>query len=99
MHLKVNKKKGVRSRTEPSKEEKELEGLLSIQEWFQVYTKTVSGLWQLGPPYYHRMVYLIYCATLSAKFAKEVEKVSYHIYTQDLCTIILCVGLRAEKSL
>lgn len=75
MHLKVNKKKGIRSKSELGKEEKELEGLLSTQEWFQVYVKTVSGLWQLGPPYYHRMVYLIYCATLSAKFAKEVEKV------------------------
>ena len=76
MHLKVNKKKGIRSKSEPGKEEKELEGLLSTQEWFQVYVKTVSGLWQLGPTYYHRMVYLIYCATLSAKFSKEVEKVS-----------------------
>ena len=76
MHLKVNKKKGIRSRSEPSKEEKELEGLLSAQEWLQVYMKTISGLWQLGPAYYHRMVYLIYCATLSAKFGKELEKVS-----------------------
>ena len=75
MHLKVIKKKGVRSRSELSKEEKELEGLLSPQEWLQVYMKTVSGLWQLGPPYYHRMVYLIYCATISGKFGKELEKV------------------------
>ena len=76
MHLKVNKKKHFRSMPESSKEEKEVEGLLSLHEWFQVFVKTLSGLWKLGPPYYHRMVYLIYCAVITGKFGKELEKVS-----------------------
>lgn len=75
MHLKTIKKKGVRGKSEPNKEEKELEGLLSPQEWLEAFMNTLSGLWKLGPPYYHRMVYLIYCAAITGKFGKELEKV------------------------
>ena len=76
MHLKASKKKGLRSLAEPSKEEKDMESLLSPVEWLQLFMKTCSGLWQLGPPYYHRLVHFIYCATISGKFEKELEKVS-----------------------
>ena len=76
MHLKAIKKKGLRSTAEPGKEEKEMEGLLSSHEWLQVFMKTCSGLWQLGPPYYHRLVYFIYCAAITGKFGKDLEKVN-----------------------
>ena len=75
MHLKTIRRKGLCSTGESSKEEKEIEILLSPLEWFQLFMKTCTGLWQLGPPYYHRLVYFIYCAAISLKFGKELIKV------------------------
>ena len=77
MHLKENTKKGVASRAEPSKEERELESLLSPSEWLEVFMKTCSGLWWLGPTYYHRMVYFIYCGACSKKFGNDLQKVNF----------------------
>ena len=82
MRLKAKKRKIIRTHPESSKvpldvrrEEKELEGLLSLQEWLRVFMETCSGLWQLGPPYYRRILHFIYCAVTLNKFAGELEKV------------------------
>ena len=75
MRLKNIKRKGLRSTGEPSKEEKEIENLLSPLEWLQMFMKTCTGLWQLGPLYYQRLLYFIYCAAITLKFGKELVKV------------------------
>ena len=83
MRLKAKKRKIIRTHPESSKvplvvrrEEKELEGLLSLQEWLRVFMETCSGLWQLGPPYYRRILHFIYCAVTLNKFSSVTRSLS-----------------------
>ena len=99
MHLKENAKRGVLGKTEPvpSKEEREVESLLSPYEWLEVFMKTCTGLWKLGPAYHHRLTYFVYCAASSKKIGKDLQKVSPTFGRTQLCdwlALFLCFWLQ-----
>lgn len=79
INMKAKKRKIFRSifASEGRKEEKEIENLLSAQEWFDLFRETCKGLLKLGlPSSSYKITYFIYCAALTLKFAGSLELVS-----------------------
>ncbi len=79
--LKIKKKKVFRTvlTSESRKEDKDLENLLSPEEWLDMFRETCTGLLRIGSPACHyRVIYFIYCAIVSTKFtaSKQLERVS-----------------------
>ncbi len=65
-----------RTSSELKREEKEMESLLTVEEWYQTFVTTCKGMLSLGPSNYNTIMHLIYCACVARKFsANEVNKV------------------------
>lgn len=65
-----------RTSSELRREEKEMESLLTVEEWYQTFVTTCKGMFSLGPSNYNTIVHLIYCACVARKFStSEVNKV------------------------
>ena len=53
-----------------------MENLLSTREWFDLFRETCTGLLHIGTASSHyQIIYFIYCAVVTMKFADELEKV------------------------
>ena len=64
--------------SEVKREEKEIEALLTVDEWYKTFVTTCKGMLSLGPSNHSTIIHLIYCACLAKKFsaANELNKVS-----------------------
>ena len=68
----------VRTSLELKREEKEMEALLTPEEWYKMFVTTCKGLLSLGPSNYIAIMHLIYCACVARKFSGEgLNKVSF----------------------
>lgn len=74
---------------ELKREEKEIEALLTTEEWYKTFVTTCRGLFALGTSNYSAIVHLIYCACVARKFSGDLHKVCYsvvaYIYNFFLC--------------
>ena len=77
--------------SEGRKEEKEIENLLSVQEWFDLYRETCKGLLQMASSSSgYKVTYFIYCAAITQKFSGSLEKVSLFMFVVVFVVIIYC---------
>ena len=83
----------VKTSSETKREEKELESLLSTEEWYQTYVQTCTGLLTMGHAHYSTIVHLIYCACLAKKFSGDLlYKVSRRGQGPLLGSVCVCGG-------
>lgn len=61
----------VRTSSELRREEKEMEALLTVEEWYQTFVTTCRGLFSLGASSYTAIMHLMYCACVSRKFSLD----------------------------
>ena len=59
--------------SEIKREEKEIEALLTVDEWYKTFVSTCKGMLSLGPSNYSTIIHLIYCACLAKKFSAAIE--------------------------
>ena len=76
MRLKVKRRKTFRSFLGCEGKRDEAENLLILPEWFSLYRETCTGLLKMDTPSSrYQLLYFIYCAVVTNKFADELAKV------------------------
>ncbi len=87
-----------RTSSELRREEKEMESLLTVEEWYQTFVTTCKGMFSLGPSNYNTIVHLIYCACVARKFStSEVNKVESSL--RSCCVIYRALFIVTEVSI